>query len=101
MSLFKRTNRRICLQDFLLHSLIASLVLTVIINVLPRLFPKQSRNAERRIHQRLEQAFEELENEKQSDTGSKPRVKVFFPWKEMLVISIVLTVLLNLVGFLF
>jgi len=87
------------MQDFLLQSLIASLVLTVLINVVPRFFPKQTQNAERKIHQQIEDAFNDFDKEKQGGEKGKPRVKVFFPWKAMLVISIVLTVLLNLIGY--
>jgi len=84
------------MQDFLIQSLIASVVLTVLINVLPRLFPNQSRKVENNIHKKIEEAFQE--DELRREEGSGPRVKVFFPWKSMLVISIVLTVLVNLVG---
>jgi len=84
------------MQDFLIQSLIASVVLTVLINVLPRLFPNQSRKVERQIHEKIEEAFKEDDDRRQQ--GNKPRVKVFFPWKAMLIISIVLTVLVNVVG---
>lgn len=84
------------MQDFLIQSLIASVVLTVLINVIPRLFPKQTQNVEKKLHDKIEQAFQE--DDVRRETGQKPRVKVFFPWKAMLIISIVLTVLLNLVG---
>lgn len=80
------------MRDFLVQSAIASVVLTVALNFLPRLFPNATRNAGRKVHERVEQAW----NEQQSD-GS--RVKVFFPWKAMIVISVVLTVLVNLVGY--
>jgi len=84
------------MQDFLVHSLIASVVLTVLINVLPRLMPNASRKIERNIHEKIEQAFSEDDERKAN--GDKPRIRVFFPWKAMLVISVVLTVLVNLIG---
>ena len=82
----------------MLQSLIASVLLTVLINVLPRFFPKQARKAEQKIHEQIDEAFHELDREKQSGEPGKTRVKVFFPWKAMLLISVILTVLLNLVG---
>ncbi len=85
------------MQDFLIQSLIASVVLTVLINVLPRLMQNASRKLERNMHEKIEKAFAEDDLRKVS--GEKPRVKVFFPWKAMLLISIVLTVLVNLAGF--
>jgi len=84
------------MQDFLVQSIVASVVLTVLINVLPRLFPIQSRKVERQIHEKIEEAFQEDDHRREQ--GNKPRVRVFFPWKAMLVISLVLTVLVNLVG---
>ena len=78
------------MQDFIIHSLIASAVLTVLINVIPRIFPHASRKVERQVHEKLEKALEENEN------GNRPSVKVFFPWKTMLVVSILLTLLINL-----
>jgi len=80
------------MQDFLIQSLIASIVLTVLINVLPRFFPETTRKVEREVHEKIERAFEEQEN------GQRPRVRVFFPWKTMLIISLVLTVLVNVIG---
>ena len=80
------------MRDFLVQSAIASVVLTVALNLLPRLFPNATRNAGRKVHERVEQSW----NEQQSN-GSQ--VKVFFPWKAMIAISVVLTVLVNLVGY--
>jgi len=34
--------------------------------------------------------------EENTKPGNRPRVKVFFPWKAMLLASIILTVFLNL-----
>ena len=80
------------MNDFLLYSIIASIVLTVAVNVLPQLFPGAAQRAEEKLRDALTQSIET-----QQDT-SKPRVRVFFPWKAMLLVSVVLTLLVNLVG---
>lgn len=80
------------MQDFIIQSLIASVVLTVLINVVPRLFPDATRKIERQIHEKIEQGIADQED------GKRPKVKVFFPWKTMLVVSLVLTVLVNVLG---
>lgn len=85
------------MQDFIVQSLIASVVLTVLLNLLPRLFPKSTRKVERGLHEKIEQAF--AEDDSRVEQGKKPRVRVFFPWKAMLIVSVVLTVLVNLAGF--
>lgn len=92
------------MENWLLTSIVLSLGLTLVLNVLPRLFPKATRNAEHKLHERIEQAFDQSD----PDGGrSQPRqsagsgVKIFFPWKTMLIGSIALTALLNLGGVLF
>jgi hypothetical protein len=77
------------MQDFIVQSLIASIILTILVNVIPRLFPGATKKAERTLHEKMEEAFAERED------GTRPRMKVFFPWKTMLVISVILTVLVN------
>lgn len=77
------------MRDFLLTSLVLSVVLTVALNVLPRLFPSAARKAEERVLS----SFEPEPGQTQ-EQGS--RVKVFFPWKAMLAVSLGLTLLLNL-----
>ena len=77
---------------FLLTSLIASVVLTILINLIPRLFPAATEKAEQAVHEKMSQALQDQRE------GNGPRVKVFFPWKSMIVISIVLTILVNLIG---
>jgi hypothetical protein len=77
------------MSDFLMYSIIGSVVLTVLINVLPMIFPKASRKAQEKISERVNDAIEKAER------GERPRVQVFFPWKAMLIISIVLTLLVN------
>ena len=78
------------MQDFIVHSIVASVVLTILINVIPRLFPGATRKAEQQVHEKLEKALADNEE------GNRSRVKVFFPWKTMLAISVLLTVLMNL-----
>ncbi len=83
------------MQDFLVTSVIASIVLTVLINVIPLFFPKSTQRVEKRIHDKLEETMRDQE------AGRGPRVKVFFPWKTMLIISLALTVIVNLIGYLY
>ena len=81
------------MQNFLITSLIASVVLTVLINILPMLFPNTAQKAQRKLREKID---EQISNQEQ---GNAPRVQVFFPWKTMLIVSLVLTVLVNLIGF--
>jgi len=81
------------MKDFLLISLIGSVVLTLALNLLPALFPKAAEKAEQKI---LESVQKTHDNRIDPNT---PKVRVFFPWKAMLLISVVLTVAVNLVGF--
>jgi len=81
------------MQNFIVLSVIASVVLTVLLNVLPMLFPKSSEKVERKVHEKISESIARQEE------GSQPRVRVFFPWKAMLLVSLVLTVVVNLVGF--
>jgi len=80
------------MQDFLVHSIIASIVLTLLLNIVPRLFPKATQRAERKVHEKMKEAFDDSEN------GGRPRVKVFFSWKWMILISVILTIVVNLIG---
>jgi len=82
------------MKEFLLTSLIASVVLTLALNLLPMLFPNAAAKAERKIVETMQDTHR---NRVDPDT---PRVKVFFPWKAMLLISIGLTVAVNLIGYL-
>ena len=74
------------MPSWLLTSLILSVGLTVLLNVLPRLFP----GAQARLQAKMTEQM-------QPSDPDGPRVRVFFPWKFMLIGSIALTVLLNLV----
>lgn len=83
------------MSSFLWASLVGSVILTLVLNVVPRLFPGPTRKAEQKLHDYLVDA----EDARSPDTPQR-KVKVFFPWKGMLVASVVLTVLVN-VGDLF
>ncbi len=90
------------MKDFLLTSLVLSLGFTFVLNVVPRLFPNATRKAEAKLHRRMQDVASMSrpvgkETGRQSSSGG---VKVFFPWKVMLIASVVLTVLLNLGRFL-
>ena len=80
------------MNNFIITSIIASVVLTVALNVLPLLFPNTAAKAQKKLEENAKRAIEQHEDD------ARPRVKVFFPWKAMLIGSIVLTVLVNLVG---
>jgi len=81
------------MNNFLLTSIIGSVVLTILLNVLPLIFPNAATKMQQKIEENARRAIEQHEDENQ------PRVKVFFPWKSMLVVSLLLTVLVNAVGF--
>ncbi len=80
------------MNNFIVYSIAASIILTVILNALPLLFPNAATKIQKKIEENARQAIEQHE-----DTN-RPRVKVFFPWKVMLIGSILLTVLINVVG---
>lgn len=80
------------MSDFILYSIIGSVVLTVVLNVLPLLFPNAADKLQRKIEENARRSIEQHQND------DLPRVKVFFPWKAMLIASVVLTVVLNLIG---
>ena len=77
------------MPSWLLFSIIASVVLTVVLNVGLRLFPGIGQSAERRF---LEQA----ERTAQGQRTGKSGVRVIFPWKTMLIVSLLGTLALNL-----
>ena len=82
------------MSDWLIVSIVGSVVLTVLLNLLPMLFPKTARRAQERM---IEEIHKQHDWEDDA-TRAGPAVKVFFPWKAMLVGSLVLTVLINLIG---
>ena len=79
--------------NFIIYSIVASIVLTVILNVLPLLFPNAAAKLQKSIEENAKQAIAQHED------NNQPRVNVFFPWKVMLIGSIVLTVLVNIIGY--
>ena len=78
------------MADFLLWSLIVSVVLTAGLNIVPRLFPGAARAARHRLEDRIAPP---PPDERPEDRG---RVRIVFPWRTMLVVSVVATLLLNL-----
>ena len=85
------------MRAFLIQSIVASVILTLAINLLPRLFPRAAEKGERRVREGIERSMAE----RAAGDGATRRggVRVFFPWKAMIIISIVLTVLVNAVGY--
>jgi len=81
------------MKDFLLTSLIASIVLTLALNLLPALFPNAAAKAEQKIVKKMQ----ETHNDRLDP--NTPKMRVFFPWKAMILISIALTIAVNLIGF--
>ena len=77
----------------LITSIVGSIVLTVLLNLLPLLFPSQAAGLQRKVEEHARRSIEQYEDENQ------PNVKVFLPWKAMIVISIILTVLVNVISY--
>jgi hypothetical protein len=86
------------MQAFLIQSIVASVVLTLALNLLPRLFPKATDRAEQRVHDEIRRTMDERATNAEAPRGQL-RVRVFFPWKAMLAISVFLTVLVNMAGY--
>ena len=80
------------MSNFIIYSLVGSIVLTAVLNILPLLFPNAATKMQKKIEENARRAIEQHED------SNLPRVKVFFPWKAMLIGSVVLTVLVNLIG---
>lgn len=68
-------------MNWLIVSIVLSVVLTVVLNVALRAFP--------RAGERLDRKFTQV-------TEDRPEGGVFVPWKAMIVVSLVLTIGLNL-----
>jgi hypothetical protein len=81
------------MDSFLTISIIGSIVLTILLNLFPMFFPSTADKIQRKIEESARRSIEQQEDD------SQPDVKVFFPWKAMLVGSIVLTLLVNVVGY--
>jgi hypothetical protein len=71
-------------------SIVLSVVLTILLNIALRLFP----DAGRRMNERLNRL---AEHEEPSQSG----VRVIFPWKAMLLASLLLTLAINVLLLLF
>lgn len=82
------------MSNFLLISLIGSIVLTLALNFLPALFPNAAEKAERKIVEKMQETHADRVD------PNTPKLRVFFPWKTMLIASLFLTVLVNLIGIL-
>lgn len=77
-------------MEWLVGSLILSAVLTVVLNVVLHAFPRTSRRAARRL--------DDLTTPPAGDgPDDESNVRVFFPWKAMIVVSVILTVATNIV----
>lgn len=72
-------------MDWIVTSIVLSVVLTIVLNLGLRMFPGAGDRAARRLD-RAPAA--------RDDDGR--RVRVWFPWKGMLIASVVLTIVLNL-----
>jgi hypothetical protein len=85
--------------DFLVASIVLSVVLTIVVNAVLWLFPGSGRRVDdgvQRLAERQAGSFDA-----RYDRPQRSRVQVIFPWKAMLIGSIVLTVVLNLAIVLF
>ena len=80
------------MSNFIIYSIVASILLTAVLNILPLLFPNVAAKVQKKIEENARKAIEQHEDD------ARPRVTVFFPWKAMLIGSIVLTVLVNIIG---
>jgi len=79
--------------NFITYSIIGSIILTIVLNVLPLLFPNAATKIQKKFEKNARRFIEQHEDDNQ------PRVKIFFPWKAMLIGSLILTVLVNFIGF--
>lgn len=82
------------LISFLVRSLVASAALTVVLNVVIRAFPGTSADARARQvfgeHQERVDEMPSLEDAK--------RIRLFFPWRQIVMWSVGVTLLLNVIA---
>lgn len=78
-------------------SLIGSIVLTLVVNVALRTMPGAGDRLVRRLESPAEPSEPSGDRFGSPERFGSSRVKVYFPWKAMLVASVVLTIMLNLV----
>ncbi len=92
-----------CVPDFLVASIVLSVVLTIVVNLVLWLFPSVGRRLGDSVQRLAERpsASDPQTYDMQVDRPQRSRVQVFFPWKAMLIGSVVLTVVLNLAIVLF
>lgn len=76
------------MPNWLVASIVLSLVLTVVLNVLLRLRPDGSNALEGRLRRHLQTTPD--------DDHGPSRVQVYFPWKWMIGLSILGTIIINL-----
>lgn len=79
-------------MEFLVASLVLSIVLTIVANVALRLAPP------RRSGRRSGRPWDLPPTPPAGEPGRRGSIRVFFPWKTMLVASVVLTVLVNVIA---
>lgn len=82
------------MNTFLITSIVGSVILTVLLNLIPVIFPNLAAKAQKKLAEHAQKSIEQHEDE------NRPRVKVFFPWRAMIVASVVLTMLVNFIGIL-
>ncbi len=82
-------------MNWLVLSIVVSVVLTVVLNLAIRLFPGAADRGARRMDDWVERQTAPR------DTATDPGVRVIVPWKAMLIGSLVLTIGLNLLLWLF
>ena len=81
------------MDNFLTISIVGSIILTILLNLLPMLFPDAATKLQHKLEKSARAAIE------QNEDNNQPNIKFFFPWKAMVIGSIILTVLVNLVGY--
>jgi hypothetical protein len=84
------------IANFLINSVVASVLLTAVINLLPRLFPGSS--AEDRIREMVGEE-PSRPHQGQDQSPSRPPFRIWFPWKQMLVWSMVISLVINVLEF--
>jgi hypothetical protein len=80
------------MSNFIIYSIVASILLTAVLNIFPLLFPNAAAKVQKKIEENARKAIEQHEDD------ARPRVAVFFPWKAMVIGSIVLTLIANIIG---
>ena len=71
-------------MSWLAFSLVASVILTILFNVALRVFPRTG-----------DRLVEGIDRMTRPGDGPSPRTRVIFPWKAMLIGSLLLTVAIN------